>query len=190
LVVIRRFVAGLSVAGALVLGGAAAAYAEATPPPPAECSDPGYTCSYTGGEWNVEAPVGSVDTQYGSPDDSGPSVGGMFALFAILGLVFGGIGLAWRVSTARRIAEQAGLDPDTAVSTAILNPDGLAATYVAATLRPRQPEPPYQPMGHLDPPSSRHTVESRLTQLKQLHDEGLITDEEYDHRRAAILDTV
>jgi hypothetical protein len=149
LVVIRRFVAGLSVAGALLLGGAAPAYAEATPAPPTECSVPGYTCTYEGGNWNVDAPSGSIDTQYGSPDN-GPSVGGMFALFVILALVIGGISFAWRVSAARRIAEQAGMNPDDAVTTTLLTHDGLAATYLAANLRPREPEPPYRPMGHLD----------------------------------------
>lgn len=185
---IRRLVAGTSLAGALVLGGAAPAIAEATPPPPVECSDPGYTCSYDGANWKVDPPVGSI-TQYGPPDD-GPSPGGMFALFAIGALVIGGISIAWRVSAARGIARRAGMDPDDAVTTTLLSHDGLAATYIAANLRQQQPEPPYRPMGHLEPPSGRQTVESRLTQLKGLHDEGLITDDEYDRRRTEIVNSV
>lgn len=120
--------------------------------------------------------------------DNGPP--GIFVLFFVLVIVFGVGGFLWRLSTARRIAEQAGLDPDTAVTTTLLSQDGLAATYLAANLRPREPEPAYLPMGHLDPPSSRRTTESRLTELKALHDQGLITDDDYDRRRAEILNAV
>jgi len=174
---------------ALLLGGAAPALAEATPPPPAECSDPGFTCDYDGANWNVNAPAGSVDPQFGIPDD-GPNIGGMFALFAILALVVGGIGFAWRVSAARGIAQRAGMNPDDAVTTTLLSHDGLAATYLAANLRPQPAPDDYRPVGRVDPPSSRQTVEGRLTQLKDLHDEGLITDDEYDRRRTEIVNSV
>lgn len=176
-------------AAALLLAGSPA-YAEPTPPPPAECSDPGFICNYDGTQWNVDAPDSTRGPIDPFPSADGPSPGGMFALFAIFAVVIGGGTLWWRLSTARRIAEQAGLDPDTAVTTTLLSEDGLAATYLAANLRP-QPQPAYErPVGHLEPPSSRHTAESRLTELKALHDQGLITDQDYDRRRTEILNGV
>lgn len=121
-------------------------------------------------------------------DESNPF--GIFLLFALIAAVIGFGTFLWRVNTARRIAEQAGLDPDTAVTTTLLSQDGLAATYLAANLRP-QPEPAHErPIGHLDPPSTRRTVESRLAELKQLHDQALITDDDYDRRRTEILNAV
>ncbi|MDQ1699004.1 MAG: Short C-terminal domain, partial [Frankiaceae bacterium] len=41
-----------------------------------------------------------------------------------------------------------------------------------------------------EPPSSRRTTESRLAELKSLHADGLITDDDYDRRRAEILNAV
>lgn len=172
---------------ALPVAGATAAYAEATPPPPAECSDPGFTCNYDGSQWNVDAPPSSVDPLT-DPTDNGPSPGGMFALFAIVVVVIGGGTFWWRVSTARRIAEQAGMDPDTAVSTAMLSNDGLAATYLAANLRQRAADDD-APVVH-PPPLSTNSTERRLTELKRLHDQALITDDEYARRRTAIVDSL
>ena len=88
----RRLIAAAVFAAALWCGGTAA-YAEATPPPPTECSDPGFTCSYDGTQWNVDAPATNTDPLNGPPDSGGPNIGGMFALFAIFGLVVGGGGL-------------------------------------------------------------------------------------------------
>jgi hypothetical protein len=121
-------------------------------------------------------------------DQSGPM--GLFILFAVIAAVIGIGGFLWRLSAARRIAEQAGLDPDAAVTTTLLNHDGLAATYLAASLRQQQAPPLERPVGHLDPPSSRRTTESRLAELKSLHADGLITDDDYDRRRAEILNAV
>lgn len=60
---------------------------------------------------------------------------------------------------------------------------GFVAIYLASNLR-----------GHADggttsvPPA--RTTESRLLELQQLRDRGLVTYEEYEQRRAAILDSL
>ncbi|MBV9096916.1 MAG: DUF1328 domain-containing protein [Frankiaceae bacterium] len=129
----------------------------------------------------------------------------VMVIFFVLAIVASIVGFSWRVGTARRIAREAGLNPDDAATTAVLGGrDGLAATYLAANLRP-QPVDDYVPSGHLDPPSSRQhtteppqhptappqrTIESRLGELKHLHEQGLITDGDYDRRRAEILHDV
>src|SRR3954466_15417171 len=113
----RRLLLAIVVAAA-VLFGPAAAFADPPPAPAQPCGDAANPCA--------------VDPGFDPTSDSGTSPGAMFGLFAVLALVFGGVGLYWRVSAARSIAEKAGLDPESAVSTALLNHDGLAATYIAA----------------------------------------------------------
>lgn len=185
---IRRFIAAGAIACALPFAGAAAALAEATPSPPTECSDPGYTCDYDGTQWNVTAPA---TDQFGNPGDdgSGPNVAGIFGVFVVIALVVGGATFFWRINTARRIAQQAGLDPDAAATTAMLSNDGLAATYLAASLQQRRPDEDDEPVVH-PPPLSTRTNENRLGELKRLHDQGLITDDEYARRRTAIVDSL
>jgi len=126
-----------------------------------------------------------------SSDPGGGSIPGVFVIFFILAIVGGIVSFSWRVSTARRIAREAGLNPDDAATAAVLSGrDGLAATYLAASLRPQPQEPDEPPIGHLDPPSSRRTTESRLEELKHLHEQGLITEGDFDRRRAEILNGV
>jgi hypothetical protein len=92
----------------------------------------------------------------------------------------------YRVSTARRIARDAGMNPDDAAAATLLTPNGLDATYLAASLRAGQqvqaPEKPgtYESM-------HRHTAEGRLRELADLREKGMITPDEYDERRRAIL---
>jgi hypothetical protein len=143
--------------------------------PPQQCGDVANPCP--------------ADPNFDPTADSGPSPGAMFGLFAVLALVVGGVGLYWRVSAARRIAEQAGLDPDTAVSTALLNHDGLAATYLAANLGRANLRSDEEPAVRSAPLSTNPT-ERRLTELKRLRDQDLISEDEYADRRKAILDTV
>lgn len=169
----RRFIAAAVLGGALLLA-APPSYADPVPAPQ-DCSDPANPC-----------PVGNT---FPDATDNGPSPGAMFGIFALVAIVIGGGTFLWRISTARRIAEQAGLDPDTAVTTTILSQDGLAATYLAANLRQRDPEPA-PALAPLPRPLSTRSAEYRLGELKHLHDEGLITEDEYDRRRTAILDTL
>lgn len=181
---IRRFIA--AAAFAVPLFGWAPAYADATPPPPEECSSPSVTCQYDGTEWNVydnNAP--EVNDPTGDPTSS-------VKTFAITGFAtvfgLGVIGAIWRVRVARRIAAGAGLNPDAAAAAALFGTGGLTATYLAANLQPR-PDPSTEPaVRHVEPPA--HDSENRLSELKRLHDEGLITDAEYTRRRTAIVDSL
>ena len=115
--------------------------------------------------------------------DSGSGIPGWFvAIFVLMVLV--GIGTTiWRVSTARQLASNAGLDPDVATKVALMDQEGLSATYLASSLRNQQPQAP---------PASAQTgsAADRLAELKSLLDRGLITQEEHDARRKAIIDAV
>ena len=90
---------------------------------------------------------------------------------------------------ARRMAERSGMDPGEATAMTLLTDDGLEATYLASNMRP--PATAAAPAdGHpAEAPSARSATE-RLTELAQLRDQGLVTQAEYDERRAAILDSL
>jgi hypothetical protein len=99
------------------------------------------------------------------------------------------IGLtAWKVTTARSLARQSGMDPGLATQLTLLTEDGLDATYLAANLRGPQPGGSAASPVASEPP--RADAAQRLTELKSLMDEGLITPQEYEERRKAIIDTV
>jgi len=89
----------------------------------------------------------------------------------------------WRVSLARQMARDSGMDPGQATAVTLLSEDGLDATYLASNLRARSDS------GTVNVPPAR-TTESRLLELQQLRDQGLVTYEEYEQRRAAILDSL
>jgi hypothetical protein len=89
------------------------------------------------------------------------------------------------VSTARRIAREAGLDPDNAAATTLLTPNGLDATYLAASLRRAQPEGGHSSFTPTD--LSHRSTEDRLRELQDLRDKGLVSQAEYDDRRKGIL---
>jgi len=109
----------------------------------------------------------------------------LFILFAILGVAT----FFWRISTARKIAERAGLDPDTATAVTLLSDGGMAATYVASTIasQAHKPARPTEPPKLSEPPKS---VEQRLQELEALRDKGVITPEEYDTQRQKILGSI
>ena len=107
----------------------------------------------------------------------GPGIPGWFVAFGFIIVLSGIVTTVWRVSAARNMARRAGLDQDDAVATALLTQNGLDATYIAANLRPQ----------YHGPAPTQGTAESRLKQLKSLLDQGLVTQAEYDERRAAIL---
>ena len=177
------------VPGSLVLlaFGATAAYA-GDPSPPAKCFDTNAagdvaTCTYVNGQW-------TVSYQDAFPGDSMGGSGGfgtMFGVVVVLILVIGIGTTIWRVSTARQLARQAGLDPDQATAVTLLGNEGLDATYIASSLRP-QPTASAGPA----PPEKAPTrsAADRLLELQRLKDQGLVTAQEYDAQRKAIVDSV
>lgn len=119
------------------------------------------------------------------PDDAiAGGSGGFVALFVIVSLA-GVAVLVWKVSTARRLATESGMDPNLATQLALLTDDGLNSTYVAANLRRPADAPVASPPSTTTAPAAQ-----RLAELRGLLDDGLITQAEFDGRRAAIIDGV
>jgi len=117
------------------------------------------------------------------PGFSGSGIPDAFMVFFALAF-FAAIGTAvWRVWLARQMARDSGMDPGQATAMTLLSEDGLDATYLASNLRGRLDG------GTVNVPPAR-TTESRLLELQQLRDQGLVTYEEYEQRRAAILDSL
>jgi hypothetical protein len=131
------------------------------------------TCTEVNGTWVPSA-----------PDDGGMPGSGLFGVFFILVVVIGIASMVWRVSTARKIAEQSGMDPDVASNMTLLSDHGLEATYLAANLKQPAVAPAQAP--RVEPRSTA----VRLAELKSLLDQGLITQAEHDERRQAIIDAV
>jgi len=123
------------------------------------------------GDFDTPFPGGEMDSAFNA-----------FGAFFILAIVLGVAGTIWKVSTARRMAEKAGIDPDDATKMALMTDDGLEATYLASSLR--------QPLPHAAAEPTDRPVAERLKELDALKRDGLITAEEYDERRKAILNDV
>ncbi len=85
----------------------------------------------------------------------------------------------YRVSVARSMAQKSGLDPGDATRVALLDQDGVGATYLASQLR-REQQPAMPPRPTAD----------RLRELEGLREQGLVTEAEYAARRTAILGEV
>ena len=112
---------------------------------------------------------------------SGPGIpSGFIAIFVIFAIIAVGSAI-FRMSLARRMARGAGLNEDDAAAATLLTTNGLDATYLAASLK-----------GHQQAPTSApgRTTEQRLQELTHLRDSGLVTADEYDARRKAILDGI
>jgi hypothetical protein len=168
-----------------VLASAPAASAAGEPPPPPRCfASNGVgelpTCTANGESWKVSyedgMPGGLMGLEVGFPPG--------FVAFGVLVVLVGVAVSLWRVSLARQVARDAGMDPDRATAMTLLSDDGLDATYLAANLR--------SPGGPAAPPPVEpgRSAEDRLRQLQQLRDGGLVSAEEYDERRRAILDSL
>lgn len=155
--------------------------ATAEPEPPDECFEqlgpdgalP--TCHYNGSTWQVS---------YDDPAGFGASsfIPTAFITLVALMVVVSIAVTVWRHTLARRMATEAGMDPDRATAMTLLTDDGLEATYLASSLRGRSSAAADDAQGR--------SVEERLQELQRLRDQGLVTAEEYDARRAAILDSL
>jgi hypothetical protein len=99
----------------------------------------------------------------------------IFGVFFVLVVIAGILGTVWKVSTARRLAEQSGMDPGDATTMALLTDNGLEATYVASQMR--------QGAGR----ATGLSAAERLRELEELRKQGLITDSEYAERREVIV---
>ena len=170
----RRFVLALAAAFVLALT-AVPAYAMTEQECAEQAVDAGDTCFQDGDDWVL---INDTD-EMSSGDDGG--IPGWFGAIVVL-MVLTGVGITiWRISTARRLAEDSGMDPGLATQMTLLDEDGLSATYLASNLRNQQPA------AASPPPAS---VADRLAELKSLLDGGLITQAEHDARRQAIIDSV
>lgn len=114
---------------------------------------------------------------------SDPGVPPGFGAFGVLVAVAGIASMLWRVSMARQMARDSGMDPDRAAAMSMMSDDGLEATYLASSLRDR-------PTETASAGSPARTVAERLRELDQLRADGLVTPEEYETRRSAILDSI
>jgi hypothetical protein len=116
-------------------------------------------------------------------DNSGGGIPGWFVgLLVLVGILAVGTTI-WRVTAARSLARQAGLNPNTATAVTLLGNGGLDAAYLASSLHDRQ-----APATSAD--AATRTTEKRLAELHRLKEQGLVTDEEYDAHRKAILGSV
>ena len=135
------------------------------------------TCTWTGQKW-----VKSYDDGgFGSGADAG--MPGSFGVLMFLGLLAAVAVTAWRVSLARRVARDAGLDPDRATELTLLEDHGLEASYISAHLQAR-------PVAEQPSAPAVRSAEERLRELRSLLDAGLITQEEHDARRTAVVDSL
>jgi hypothetical protein len=116
--------------------------------------------------------------------DQGFGIPGWFIAFFIFVVLVGVGSTIWRISVARRIAQDAGLDPDTATAVTLLSKDGVDAAYLASTLASRSRPQEQQPT-----PRPKSAAE-RLGELQALKDKGLVTNEEYEAQRQKILGSI
>src|SRR5690349_13560567 len=102
-----------------------------------------------------------LDANFPPPGDPSSGMGGDMAALFVVGILLS-IGVtAWKVSTARRMARDSGMDQGDATTMALLTDDGLESTYVASNLRHQQPP---QPAG----PEPKPSTADRLEELQVL----------------------
>jgi hypothetical protein len=121
--------------------------------------------------------------------EGGGDFGALFGFAIVMALLIGVVTVAWKISTARRLAAASGMDPAVATQMAVFTDDGLEATYLASNLR-RSSDAASGPDPQSDTAPVVATVRERLAELKSLLDDGSITLAEHDERRRAILDSL
>jgi hypothetical protein len=133
------------------------------------------TCTQDGsGEWTASYPDDGFE-------DGG--IPGGFVAFGVLALLVGVGVTVWKVSMARSMASEAGMDPSRATAVTLLSDDGLDATYIATSVHGKQATA--APLA-----VAARGAADRLRELEQLRADGLVTSDEYDSRRRAILDSL
>ncbi len=115
------------------------------------------------------------------PQPGGSGIPGVFIFFVVIVIGIGVVTTLVKVSQARRMAERSGMDPNEATAMTLLNPDGLAATYLASNLRPHE---------HDAAPAPGKSTAERLAELTALKESGAITEAEYAERRTAIIGSI
>jgi hypothetical protein len=113
--------------------------------------------------------------QFQQTEHTGHIILTLFFVFFGLIVVAGIVTTIWRVRATRSLAKSAGLDPDSAAAVALTDPTATSAMIIAS----RMGQQGGQPAGH--------DAASRLKELDGLKAQGLITDQEYADKRAAIL---
>lgn len=173
----------------VAVGGATGSVAAANEPPP-KCFEPnadGVLPSCTqidGGEWEVSYEGGAGALGLPPPGDDSLGIPSGFVVLMVLAALAGLGVLVWRLLLARSLARRAGMNPNHATAVTLLDDDGLAATYLASGLRPAQQTTPSNRS-----PSVRSATE-RLRELDELKRQGMVTADEYQARRRAIIDSV
>lgn len=125
-------------------------------------------------------PALTLDPVLPGPAGPGDGFGSVFALFFVLAVVGGIAGTVWKVSTAQRMAREAGMSERDATVMALLSDDGFEATYLASNLRGRSATP-------VPAATPGRSTADRLRELDKLRAEGLVSDEEHETARRAIL---
>lgn len=127
------------------------------------------------------------DDGFGASVDMGPPP--VFVAFFVIAVLAAVVTAIYRVSLARQIARDAGMDPGHATAMTLLSDNGLDAAYLASNLRDRSDR---QQSSEREGDTDRggRSVNERLRELQQLRDEGLVTYEEYEIRRKEILDSL
>lgn len=121
---------------------------------------------------------------YASAMTPGVGIPGWFIAVFILGALLSVGTWIWRISVTRKMAEDAGLDPNTATAVTMLSNDGVDAAYLASTLASQsRPQPPH-------PTQRPKTAEERLQELDALKGKGLISENEYEAQRQKILGSI
>jgi hypothetical protein len=119
----------------------------------------------------------------GGTFDTGPGIPDWFTLVFVLAACAAISFAIYRVSVARDLARKAGLDEGAAGAIALLQENGLSATYLASSLSRERAAA----AGVVQQP---RPAAERLAELQQLRDSGAITEDEYAARRQAIIDSV
>lgn len=176
---VRQLILVLACAVVVALLTAAPAVADGDPDnPPDSCFQTNAngdlpTCTWDGSRWHRSYETSTAD---------GGGAAGFVVLFVIV--LLAGIGFTvWKVSTARRMARDSGMSESDATAMTLLSDEGFEATYLASNLRPPAAPPPA-------PATTPAPAAARLRDLRELLDEGLITQAEHDERRRSILEAM